>query len=350
MRDRLDKLFAPWNLEEQLYRQYTECKKDPAALAAFRDSLDMKLIQQRYIVLPGITDAFFPQLTMIPDFFTENVRMQKHDRYNFPFTHWHTFLELAYVYEGDCEQVVEGKSYHLKQGEFAIILPNQKHSIYTQGIVVNVLIKKKFILDNFLSNLSEKDSLSRYLFYSLYTGASAQTDNLIRVDLREEKELLDLLHLLLWEGFREEGGDDGVKAHLLLAFLAQVSRNCLPSLPEQEGYEEQFVSDVMQSVTSHYPTITLQDLADQLHYSVPYLSKRIRQEFHMTFRELLFHVRSDQACRLLERTDLSIEQIALAVGYESQVGFYRAFKRNLDMTPDRYRQNLKANRVSFVDD
>jgi len=42
--------------------------------------------------------------------------------------------------------------------------------------------------------------------------------------------------------------------------------------------------------------------------------------------------------RLLETTDDSVLQIALNVGYESEAAFNRAFKREFDLPPARYRR------------
>jgi transcriptional regulator GlxA family with amidase domain len=42
--------------------------------------------------------------------------------------------------------------------------------------------------------------------------------------------------------------------------------------------------------------------------------------------------------RLLETTDDSVIQIALKVGYESEAAFNRAFKREFDLPPARYRR------------
>src|SRR5687768_17907511 len=42
--------------------------------------------------------------------------------------------------------------------------------------------------------------------------------------------------------------------------------------------------------------------------------------------------------RLLETTDDSVLQVALNVGYESEAAFNRAFKREFDLPPARYRR------------
>jgi transcriptional regulator GlxA family with amidase domain len=50
--------------------------------------------------------------------------------------------------------------------------------------------------------------------------------------------------------------------------------------------------------------------------------------------------------RLLETTDDSVLQVALKVGYESEAAFNRAFKRELDLPPARYRRGRSQRPVS----
>ena len=54
------------------------------------------------------------------------------------------------------------------------------------------------------------------------------------------------------------------------------------------------------------------------------------------------HCRMQLGARLLEATDDSVLQIALNAGYESEAAFNRAFKREFDLPPARYRSQRRA--------
>jgi transcriptional regulator GlxA family with amidase domain len=51
--------------------------------------------------------------------------------------------------------------------------------------------------------------------------------------------------------------------------------------------------------------------------------------------------RMQQGARLLETTDDSVLQIALATGYESEAAFNRAFRREFALPPARYRKQRR---------
>ena len=83
---------------------------------------------------------------------------------------------------------------------------------------------------------------------------------------------------------------------------------------------------------------TVADLAKQ--------SGASRSVFAARFGELLGEAplayiarwRLQLGARLLETTEDSVLQVALSVGYESEAAFNRAFKREFDLPPARYRR------------
>jgi len=62
----------------------------------------------------------------------------------------------------------------------------------------------------------------------------------------------------------------------------------------------------------------------------------------MSFKELLVEHRFKMAEYLLKTTNLSVADIAFAVGYENPSYFYRQFRRRYGKTPRSVRQNKNA--------
>ena len=82
--------------------------------------------------------------------------------------------------------------------------------------------------------------------------------------------------------------------------------------------------------------ITLQDVADHLGYSYFYISKRIRQTFHVPFTTLLSQYRVAEAKMLLDTGKYTISQAALASGFGSIRTFNRIFRNLTGLTPSQY--------------
>ncbi len=62
--------------------------------------------------------------------------------------------------------------------------------------------------------------------------------------------------------------------------------------------------------------------------------------------QYLTHIRIEHAKRLLLDSDKEIVTICFEVGYETLSTFYRSFKKEVEMTPNQYRQYYGNGRQS----
>jgi len=88
---------------------------------------------------------------------------------------------------------------------------------------------------------------------------------------------------------------------------------------------------------------TLADVARQLHLSERTLRRRLGDSA-VSYQALLDNVRKNRAIELLGNTALSIEQVALEVGFSDAHNFRRAFKRWTRSSPSDLRTSLNAQR------
>ncbi len=96
---------------------------------------------------------------------------------------------------------------------------------------------------------------------------------------------------------------------------------------------------VMRYVAANlYHTITVNDAAEALNYSVSYLSHAIAREMGTTFTQYVNACRVAEAKRLLRLTNMSVEKIAHLLQYNDVAYFVRRFKREAGMTCTEYRE------------
>lgn len=89
-------------------------------------------------------------------------------------------------------------------------------------------------------------------------------------------------------------------------------------------------------------TASLQEFSAQINYSCDYTGKLITKLTGKSFATLLQDVRCEEAAKLLTSTDLSVSQIALAVGYNNESFFRRIFSERYGKTPKDYRKSKNA--------
>ena len=78
-----------------------------------------------------------------------------------------------------------------------------------------------------------------------------------------------------------------------------------------------------------------------MHYSVPYISSKFREELGCTAVQYLQRLRIEKSCKLLAASQQSIRQIAEAVGYENEKFFHKLFRRLMGMSPGAYRLRIR---------
>lgn len=86
-----------------------------------------------------------------------------------------------------------------------------------------------------------------------------------------------------------------------------------------------------------HENITIKQLCEETHLSTSVLYKKFHSHFGCTVNDYINTKRVEESLRLLEKTELSIEEIAERVGFSSASYFSRIFKQKMRMPPMRFR-------------
>jgi len=87
--------------------------------------------------------------------------------------------------------------------------------------------------------------------------------------------------------------------------------------------------------------IVAEDLARYLNLSLRQTTRDIQRFCGVSFREKLIQIRMRQAATLLLRTEMSVNEVATAVGYTSTSGFLAMFRKFHGLAPLAYRRKHK---------
>lgn len=124
------------------------------------------------------------------------------------------------------------------------------------------------------------------------------------------------------------------KAGELLAFILHtLSREAQTLSAVERGIE------YMKLKLGH--DLSLQETAEYAGISPSYFSTLFKQEQGCTFIEYLVRLRMEKSVELLERSDMTIAQIANEIGYMSYRYFIKVFKDYYNLTPTQYRESLR---------
>ena len=190
------------------------------------------------------------------------------------------------------------------------------------GIPLGMLQEKNVLAEFIAGAFRQKSPVPHYLIFRL--KENPQIENLME----------NMIESMLYEYMNEDVINQysmGLVFLYLLNHLENLSHN------SSMDYKETIVQSVLEYINSDCKNANLTKIAADTHQSVTVLSKLIKQKTGANFQDLLQQRRFQAAVKLLEETDLSIEDISLDVGYENQSYFFRQFKKRFGMTPRSYR-------------
>jgi len=240
------------------------------------------------------------------------------------------YFELTYVLEGHVVARIGEQDINLLEDSLLLATPSCVHSLHAvdPSAIVAVLCLRPTLFASgvFAEFLAQDMPVSRTMRGDAQSDFMVFSDTYGRVLYRSFRALLkEYDHARFTASF-------SVKARTLL-LLAQLS--------EIETYSfyglDQRMMEVIEYVREHSATASVSLLAARFGYSETYFSELVRKKCGLRARELIVAARLRRARELLLTTELSVQDISLAVGYESYSHFNRIFRQTYHITPAAYR-------------
>ena len=263
------------------------------------------------------------------------IAIRPHTRFvAFP-EHSHDYVEMVYMCAGETRHTVNGTPLILREGELLMLGQNARQSIEPAGerdIAVNFIVRPAFFSGT-LPFLGEEETPLRRFVVSCLTGENEAGYLLFHV--AKILPIQNLIENLLYT-IREDTPNRRSILQMTMGLLFAQLVNHTEAL-QFETQEQNAVVSVLRYVEEHYRDGSLTEIAGQLHYELPSLSRLIRQKTGKNYTELLQEKRLSQAAWLLRNTDKNVDEIANAVGYENLSYFHRLFAARYGQSPKKYR-------------
>lgn len=282
-------------------------------------------------------NAVMEQMQILPSGSRFGIRT--HTRFvDFP-KHSHSYVEMIYQVQGSTTHIIDNtETLTLHAGSLLLLGHGTEHAILAAGaedIAVNFILIPSFF-DNAAISIGGSSALSVFLKNNLSSSSPHRAHLLYNISGAPVLEnLLENLIFLELEGaplLRQELQQETL--NLLLRHLSGQSDRLITV--NRQDQEQAVVLSVLARIEADVHS-SLSELAEEHAMELPALSRLIRRHTGCTFTELLHTARFNRAVILLKETDLSVVEIAVAVGYENTAFFYRRFAKLYGCTPAEYR-------------
>ncbi|WP_338540062.1 AraC family transcriptional regulator [Paenibacillus tundrae] len=106
------------------------------------------------------------------------------------------------------------------------------------------------------------------------------------------------------------------------------------------------VQHTLRYLHDHYrEQVTLDDLAERFNYSSRHLSMQFKQKTGSSPIDYLIQIRLAEARRMLIKSNVTLREIAVEVGYTDVYYFSRLFKKHVGISPTRYQQRVRQQEI-----
>ena len=272
----------------------------------------------------------FVRIAAINGFMPNNFTTQAYD------------CRMLYILSGSSKIIIEGKEFPLKENTLCYYPPGTKYFPMANPenpltfVTINFDLTREFQhVKHCLAPISVKS----------YNPMKAQNTHLqIDVEMFKEPFIMQDAHI-----FRNyikkvaeemEKGNEGAASSLLqyVCYKLESGKNT-----KVRG----LVEEIVEHINSNYAVITSNNgIAEALNYHPYYLNRVFREVQGTTIHKYLTTVRLNKSAELLKETNLSVSDIALAVGISNSDHFSKCFREEFGMSPTEFRK--KNNDLNFI--
>ena len=281
--------------------------------------------------------------TIIPSLAGDKFYLTRHRDVKAVSMHDHSFLELTYILRGRAKHTLDGQTTELRQGDYLIVDYGSRHS-YESLDGNNIENIDCLFLPELLDPILKGTKSLRMLLehYLLHFNFGALVQNPSHIVFHDDTgQILELIHRMEEEArTRDAGYTEIIRCHLIELLLLTMRKLDHAQVASAGQSISEFI---IAYVAEHYAEpLTLQEIAGKLNYSLPYVSKRFKEETGASFVNYLQGYRVMQGCRLLCGTKKTLGEIAETVGYRDVKFFSSLLKRTTGLSPADYRRQHRT--------
>lgn len=258
--------------------------------------------------------------------------------------HWHYFVEVLYVFDGEVNVVCNNTSFNLKSGEMIFLPARAVHGFNK----VNENPYKFGILKFDVSRIVlPGDYLSKAM--TVFRNPSLQEK--FKISFTEE----DFDDFNIGEFFQKcvlvndahEFGYDGLLYSGVSAFLIRILKYWHESGSQEQSmfYDDSYdysINNILTYIDEHMnENLLVTDLADMCHMSYSYFARTFHKLYGRSCKEYIEFVRLCKVENLLLFTDYDLNYIGSETGFSDCSHLIRIFKRKYKVTPKQFRKQNK---------
>ncbi len=267
---------------------------------------------------------------------------------------------VIYIVEGELDYILEGRRYHMVEGDFILIPPYMHHLVVKMNMepVTQYVLHFDFYMDEERAKIPHQSGMNLISRYPVPEREKVLGGKELLATIRQnERYSIEKLFLSMYHEFsREEEGYRTMLKGMALQFLTSLVR-CLPSR-QGEAWEERLktskswklVESALEYICLHYSEeLDNVRISEAINVSPNYLSKLFQEYVGATLHAYLLNYRIDRAQEFIMSGKYNITETALKCGFSSIYVFSKVFKQKRGFSPSTYVEMIEDGDSSVLE-
>ncbi|MBQ9766341.1 MAG: helix-turn-helix domain-containing protein [Lachnospiraceae bacterium] len=263
---------------------------------------------------------------------------------SFPVYHSHNVYEIYILAEGKRSMFIGNKLYDISVGDAAMIKPQIPHRSFGKIAYKGICIE---FTERYIA--SKWDKLWQDRIKNCFN------DNVIMLDAEQLKDMWQKAELVVKKELDKKLYFEELIYVLDKQRIEQKCRQELQyctSMSTLNGNQvESDASPIGTYIQDNYMVInSLDEISAHFEISKSYLCRLFKKQTGITIIEYINRLKVQYAYKLLQETDMAINEISHAVGFETVIYFNRIFKKVMGATPGEARRKARENWTYITED
>lgn len=254
--------------------------------------------------------------------------------------HWHPEWELLYMISGVLSVTVAEENYILKEGDILFVNPDELHCFmpYCGNVEYHAAV--------FHAELFQFQKA--HFFQNEFTNGITNGNIKFPRRICRQEESYRVIAPIVDQLFNQHiDSKVMIFADLIQLFSVLIEQKLLIEKKQKIIYKSS--EDIKQCIRymeeNYAEKITLSEIADLVHMTPNYFCSYFKKVTGLPPFTQLNHIRIKRASELLKQTEMTVNEIAEACGFNNVNYFIRKFKEIKECTPAVYRKKIVCNRM-----
>ncbi len=260
----------------------------------------------------------------------------------------HDYYEMVYIKKGTATFMIDGIDVNMAANSLVIIKPQKAHKFIVRSENCELIVLY-FKLRSSGEGANSHASLKDFVEYI----EDESVGSYIYLKLGKKNDIINVIKRILRERMKPQVWGDFLSCLLVMELFVLLSRTLKleweQSVKNRNLKLHELLNVAKEYIDQNYAKeLTLSQVAKYIYLSDSYFAHSFKDKFGISPKSYILKIRIEEAKELLENTDMKIADVARSVGFSSQQRFNDIFRKFTEMTPLKYRQTKKKEKINKV--